>query len=84
MALFAGHKTLKWFVIGICLGVAACLGISAIVDPAVWGLGNGAIARGFLGINALCCLCWGYLKILNGNLTQQSSDRLKLDTVRSR
>ncbi len=61
VALFAGHKTLKWFAIGTCLGVAACLGISSMVDPAVWGLGNGAIARGFLGVNAFACLGLGYL-----------------------
>ena len=61
VALFAGHKTLKWFAIGTCLGVAACLGISAIADPAVWGLGDGAIARCFLVINAFACLGLGYL-----------------------
>ncbi|MDJ0901167.1 MAG: S8 family peptidase [Xenococcus sp. MO_188.B8] len=61
IALLLGHKTLKWFAIGTCLGVAACLGISAMVHPAVWGLGDGAIARGFLGINAFCCLGLGYL-----------------------
>ena len=55
--LLDGHQTLKYFAIGICLGVAACLGISAIADPTVWGLGNGAIARGFLGINAFL-LSW--------------------------
>ena len=65
VALFAGHKTLKWFAIGICLGVAACLGISAMVDPAVWGLGNSAISRSFLGINAFCCLGLGYLASLD-------------------
>ena len=61
VALFAGHKTLKWFAIGTCLGVAVCLGISSMVDPAVWGLGNGAIARCFLGVNAFACLGLGYL-----------------------
>ena len=61
VALFAGHKTLKWFAIGTCLGVAACLGISAIADPAVWGLGDGAISRCFLVINAFACLGLGYL-----------------------
>ena len=61
IALLLGHKTLKWFAIGTCLGVAACLGISAMVHPAVWGLGDGAIARSFLGINAFCCLGLGYL-----------------------
>ena len=65
IAVLAGHKTLKWFAIGICLGVAACLGIHAIVDPAVWGLGSGAIARCFLGINAFCCLGLGYLASLD-------------------
>ena len=61
VALLAGHKSWKWFAIGSCLGVAACLGISAAIDPAVWGLGTGAIARGFLGVNALLCFALGYL-----------------------
>ena len=64
VALLAGHKTLKWFAIGTCLGVATSLGINAIVDPAVWGLGAGAISRSFLGINAFLCLGLGYLASL--------------------
>ena len=61
VALLSGHQSWKWFAIGSCLGVAACLGISAVIDPAVWGLGAGAIARGFLGVNAILCFVLGYL-----------------------
>ena len=61
VALLASHKSWKWFAIGSCLGVAACLGISAVVDPTVWGLGSGAIARGFLGVNAVLCFALGCL-----------------------
>jgi serine protease len=61
VALLSGHQSWKWFAIGSCLGVSACLGISAVIDPAVWGLGVSAIARGFLGINALLCFVLGYL-----------------------
>ena len=61
VALLAGHQSWKWFAIGSCLGVAACLGISAVVDPAVWGLGAGTFARSFLGVNAILCFTLGYL-----------------------
>ena len=43
------------------MGTAACLGISAVIDPAVWGLGQQAIARGFLGVNAVLCFALAYL-----------------------
>ena len=55
IALLLSHSTLKWFAVGTALGVAACLGVSAVVSPAVWGLGAGA-ARLFLTVNALLCL----------------------------
>lgn len=56
VALFLGHRSLKWFAVGATLGVAACLAISAVIDPTMMWLGNGAIARLFLGVNALLCL----------------------------
>ncbi len=55
VVLLLGHRSWKWFAIGSALGVAACLTVSAVVSPAVWGLGHGAIARLFLIINALMC-----------------------------
>ncbi|VEP13394.1 Thermitase [Hyella patelloides LEGE 07179] len=61
VALLSGNKSWKWFAIGSSLGVAACLGINAVIDPTVWGLGSGAIARSFLGVNALLCFALGYL-----------------------
>jgi serine protease len=61
ISFLSGHQTLKWFAIGSSLGVAACLGVSAVVDPAVWGLGNQAIAQGFLAINAILCFGLAYL-----------------------
>ena len=69
VALLSGNQSGKWFAIGSCLGVAACLGISAVIDPAVWGLGAGTFARGFLGVNAILCFALGYLA------TQGEKDR---------
>lgn len=61
IALLASNRTWKWFAIGTCVGTAACLGISAVTDPAVWGLGHQVIARGFLGVNAVLCFALAYL-----------------------
>jgi serine protease len=61
IALFLGHRQWKWFAIGTALGVAACLGVSAALDPAVSWLGEGAIARTFLIVNALLCFGLAYL-----------------------
>jgi serine protease len=61
VALLAGNKTWKRFAVGVTIGVASCLAISAFVSPAVWGLGTGAIARIFLLVNAL--LCFGLAKL---------------------
>jgi serine protease len=65
IALLLGHPQWKWFAIGTTLGVAACLGVSAVFDPAVWGLGSGMIARIFLIINALLCLGLARLAVNN-------------------
>jgi serine protease len=55
IALLLSHKSLKWFTLGSTLGVAACLAVSAVIDPSVLWLGEGAIARSFLAINAILC-----------------------------
>jgi serine protease len=55
IALLLGHGQWKGFAIGSALGVAACLAVSSVVAPDVLWLGNGAIARSFLVINALLC-----------------------------
>lgn len=55
VALLLSHAQGKWLAIGISLGVASCLGISAIADPQVLWLGSGALAQGFLLINAALC-----------------------------
>jgi serine protease len=61
MALLLGHPQWKWFAIGSALGVAACLTVSAVLDPVVWGLGGGVLARLFLIVNAL--LCFGLVRL---------------------
>lgn len=61
VALLLGHPSWKWFAIGTALGVASCLAVSAVMSPAVWGLGDGAIARIFLIANAL--LCYGLARL---------------------
>ncbi|MGI8500598.1 MAG: S8 family peptidase [Hassallia sp.] len=68
MALLLGNPTWKWFAVGSTLGVAACLGVSAFFDPAVWGLGNGIWSRLFLTINAL--LCYGLARLALKNQEQ--------------
>ncbi|NJM20265.1 MAG: peptidase S8 [Richelia sp. RM2_1_2] len=65
MALLLGHQQWKWFAIGSSLGVAACLAVSCVTDPAVWGLGSGILARGFLIINALLCFILVRLVVKN-------------------
>lgn len=61
VALLLGHPSWKWFAVGTTLGVAACLTVSAVYDPAVWGLGSGYVARIFLVVNAL--LCYGLARL---------------------
>lgn len=61
IALLLGHPQGKGFAIGTAIGVTSCLMVNAVVDPQVWGLGEGLIARSFLMINALLCLCLAYL-----------------------
>ena len=61
VALLLGHPQWKWVAIGSALGVASCLAVSAVVSPAVWGLGTGVWAQGFLIVNALLCFGLAYL-----------------------
>lgn len=61
VTLLIGHASFKWFAIGSCLGVAACLAITAFTEPNLWLLGTGAIAQGYLIINALLCFGLAYL-----------------------
>ncbi|WP_017317683.1 DUF5942 domain-containing protein [Mastigocladopsis repens] len=65
MALLLGHSRWKWFAIGSSLGVAACLAVSAVSDPAVWGLGSGIPSRLFLIVNALLCIGLARLAVKN-------------------
>ncbi|BAY94048.1 MULTISPECIES: S8 family peptidase [unclassified Tolypothrix] len=68
VALLLGHPSGKWFAIGSSLGVAACLTVSALYDPAVWGLGSSHLARVFLIANAL--LCYGLARLALKNERQ--------------
>ncbi|MBW4646683.1 MAG: S8 family peptidase [Goleter apudmare HA4340-LM2] len=68
VALLLGHPSWKWFAIGTTLGVAACLTVSAVYEPAVWGLGSGNLSRIFLIINAL--LCYGLARLALKNESQ--------------
>jgi len=54
----------RWFAVGTSLGVASFLAISAVVSPALWGLGSGWLARSYLLVNAL--LCWGLGRLASG------------------
>ena len=61
IVLLMGNPTWKWFAIGSSIGVAACLSVSAMFDPTLWGLGAGTVARTYLGVNALLCLGLAYI-----------------------
>ncbi|MBD2464780.1 peptidase S8 [Oscillatoria sp. FACHB-1407] len=61
VALLLGHQQWKWFAVGSALGVASCLLVSAILSPQVLWMGDGAIARSYLVLNAF--LCFGLAKI---------------------
>lgn len=56
VALLLGNALWKWFAIGTSIGVASCLLVSAVMSPALWGLGAETIARSFLVFNALLCI----------------------------
>jgi len=56
IALLLGHPQGKGFAIGTAIGVTSCLVVNAVVDPQLWGLGTGLIARSYLIVNALLCL----------------------------
>jgi len=63
IVLLLGHPQWKWLAIGSTIGVASCLAVSAVVSPAVWGLGSGFVAQAFLVANALLCLALARLAI---------------------
>jgi serine protease len=60
LVLLWGNSQGRRLAIGLALGTAACLAVSAVLLPAVWGLGSGEAARAFLGINALLCFGLAY------------------------
>ena len=70
VALFLGLPKWKWFAIGTTLGVTACLAVSAAIDPSVLWLGEGAVARGFLVVNAV--LCYGLARLSLRSATEAS------------
>jgi serine protease len=61
--LFLGHAQWKWVAVGTTLGFASCLLVSAVIDPALLWIGDGAIAQFFLVSNALLCLGLAYLAV---------------------
>lgn len=63
LTLISGTENGKRFGVGLSLGVASCLAITAIVSPVVWGLGSGVIAQGFLVINAVLCFALAQLML---------------------
>ncbi len=67
VVLLLGHAQWKWFAIGSTIGVTACLAVSAAIDPQLMWLGDGALARGFLMVNALLCYGLVWLAIKPGD-----------------
>ncbi len=58
-----GHTPGKWLAIGLSLGFASFLGITALGDPQLLWLGSGGLAKAFLGINALLCFALARLAV---------------------
>jgi serine protease len=54
--LLLGHRAGRQWTIGVTLGTAACLGVSALVAPHLMWIGPEGVSRLFLGGNALLCL----------------------------
>jgi len=54
--LFLGHTSLKWFAVGITIGMTVFLAANVYLNPALMWIGTGAIAQAFLVVNALLCL----------------------------
>ena len=61
LLLLLGSRTGKSFAVGITLGVASYLTVSAIFNPDLWLLGTGTISQVFLGVNALFCIFLAWL-----------------------
>jgi serine protease len=55
VSFLLGHPSWKWFAIGSCLGVTACLAVSAVFLPEMQWIPDSA-ARVYLGANALLTL----------------------------
>lgn len=63
IVLFLGYAPWKGFAVGTAIGMAVCLAVSAVVSPSMLWLGDGAIARIFLAINALLCFALARLAL---------------------
>lgn len=63
VATLLGHSQWRWFAIGATVGVAGCLMVSTFTAPALLWIGEGAIARLFLLLNAGLCLGLAYLAL---------------------
>ncbi|WP_017295992.1 S8 family peptidase [Geminocystis herdmanii] len=69
IVLFLSHPILKWVSIGLTLGVASCLTITAFINPLVWGFGYGLASQIFLLVNAI--LCFYLAKIAGSTIEPQ-------------
>ncbi len=61
IGLLSGIPSGKRFAIGCTLGMTVALAVTAFSSPHLWLLGSGAIAQGFLIVNALLCFGLAYL-----------------------
>ncbi|MBE9076236.1 peptidase S8 [Romeria aff. gracilis LEGE 07310] len=56
MLLLLSHRTLRWFSMGLAVGVAAFLSVSLLESTYVLWIGANAIAQAFIGVNVVLCL----------------------------
>ncbi|XHU96723.1 MAG: peptidase S8 [cyanobacterium endosymbiont of Rhopalodia gibba] len=66
-----GYIPVKSFVLGISLGVASCLTVHAVMNPAVLGIPSVDISRIFLGVNVILCFGLVWLIVRKEDKTAQ-------------
>lgn len=61
LAFLIGHPKLCWLTVGVAVGTAATLGVSALIAPSLIWLGAGIGSQIYLAVNAAASLLIGYL-----------------------
>jgi hypothetical protein len=55
MMLLISHPGLKWWTLGIAIGMTSFMTVAAFTTPSMWLLGQGLVPQIYLGMNAAIC-----------------------------